>query len=125
MQKTLHFLNLVYNLSDETNRRCIMKVNAINSVYYQPKVKRTLKKDNTVTVQESVNFEGKMTKIGAGVFGIMGGVLGFLVGGPAGAVIGAGIGAGTGAGYGGIDDDNQATGDDVNPLEGWERDTKF
>ena len=30
-----------------------------------------------------------------------------------------------GAGYGAIDDENQATGDDVNPLEGWERDTNF
>ena len=103
-----------------------MRINAINSAYYQPKVKRTLKNDNTVTTPVSnVNFQGKATKAGATIFGVMGGILGFIAAGPVGAAIGASIGAGTGAGYGAIDDDNKATGDDVNPLEGWERDTKF
>ena len=105
-----------------------MRVNAISMAYYQPKISKSLKNDNTVTAPATeVNFKGKHTgkKVGASIFGIIGGIVGFLAGGPVGAAIGAGIGAGTGAGYGAIDDDNQATGDNVNPLEGWERDTKF
>ena len=105
-----------------------MRVNAINTAYYQPKIGKTLRNDNTVTAPAAeVNFQGKHTGklIGGGIMGIIGGAVGFIAGGPLGAIIGASIGGGTGVGYGAIDDDNQATGDDVNPLDGWGYDTKF
>lgn len=105
-----------------------MRVNAINTAYHQPKVRKTLKNDSTVAAPNTeVNFQGKHTGklIGGGVMGLIGGAIGLLAGGPLGALIGASIGGGTGVGYGAIDDENQATGDNINPLEGWERDTKF
>ena len=105
-----------------------MRVNAINTAYHQPKVRKTLKNNSTVAAPNTeVNFQGKHTGklIGGGVMGLIGGAIGLLAGGPLGALIGASIGGGTGVGYGAIDDENQATGDNINPLEGWERDTKF
>ena len=102
-----------------------MRVNAINTAYYQPKARKNLKNNNNTAVPEAnVNFKSK-TETGAKALGVIGGIIGLFVGGPLGIAIGAGIGAGAGARLGSVDDYNEKNKTDVNVMEDWEHDTKY